>query len=100
MFNKDSNIYDPKPIDTSDVNLPESLTGLVEALAENVHDIWAKGRMDAGWTYGPVRDDEKKQNPCLVPYNQLPESEKVYDRDTAISTLKLITKMGYKITQN
>ena len=98
MSNNNLNAYKPKPIDTSDVILPESLTSLVEALAENVHDIWARGRMDAGWTYGPVRDDEKKQNPCLVPYNQLPELEKVYDRETAISTLKLIVKMGYMIT--
>lgn len=89
--------YIPQPLDTSDVTLPESLMPLVEALAENVHDTWAKGRMDAGWTYGPVRDDAKKRHPCLVPYGELPESEKAYDRDTAISTLKLICKMGYEI---
>jgi len=89
--------YTPQPLDTSDVTLPESLTPLIEALAENVHDTWAKGRMDTGWTYGPVRDDAKKRHPCLVPYGELPESEKAYDRDTAISTLKLICKMGYEI---
>ncbi len=90
--------YDPHPIDTSDVALPDSLAPLVEALAENVHDIWVRGRMDDGWTYGPVRDDAKKRHPCLVPYAKLPESEKAYDRDTAISTIKLICKMGYRIT--
>lgn len=89
--------YTPHPLDTSDVVLPESLAPLIEALAENVHDTWAKGRMDAGWTYGPVRDDAKKQHHCLVPYSELPESEKVYDRATAISTLKFICKMGYTI---
>ena len=93
------NRYAPHPIDTSDITLPESLTPLIEALAENVHDTWAKGRMDDGWTYGPVRDDAKKQHPCLVPYADLSESEKAYDRDTAISTLKLICKMGYRIEQ-
>ena len=86
--------YRPQPVDTGDVVLPESLAPLIEALAENVHDTWAKGRMDDGWTYGPVRDDAKKQHPCLVPYADLPESEKAYDRATAISTLKLICKMG------
>lgn len=91
--------YVPHPLDTSDIALPESLTSLVEALAENVHDTWAKGRMDAGWTYGPVRDDSKKLHPCLVPYGDLPESEKAYDRNTAISTLKLICKMGYTIVK-
>ena len=87
-------------MDVSDITLPESLTPLIEALAENVHETWAKGRMDAGWTYGLVRDDTKKQHPCLVPYGELPESEKAYDRDTAISTLKLICKMGYRINNN
>ena len=66
MSCNNSKIYNPKTIDTSDVTLPKSLTGLVEALAENVHDIWARGRMDVGWTFGPIRDDEKKQNPCLI----------------------------------
>ncbi len=89
--------YVPHPLDVSGVTLPESLTPLIEALAENVHDTWAKGRMDAGWTYGPVRDDAKKQTPCLVSYAELPESEKAYDRNTAISTLKFICKMGYKV---
>jgi len=91
--------YSPQPLDTSDIALPESLTPLIEALAENVHDTWAKGRMDAGWTYGPVRDDAKKQHPCLVPYGELSESEKAYDRDTAISTLKFICKKGYGIVK-
>ena len=50
-----------------------------------------------GWTYGSVRDDAKKHHPCLVPYNQLPDSEKEYDRNTAISTLKFIVKKGYAI---
>ena len=79
--------------------LPESLMSLVEALVENVHDTWAKGRMDAGRACGPIRDDAKKQHPCLVPYGELPESEKAYDRATAISTLKLISKMGYCIVK-
>ena len=89
--------YNPNPIDLSDVTLDSSLESLVEALAENVHDTWAKGRIDDGWTYGPVRDDVKKHHPCLVPYGELPESEKEYDRNTAISTLKFIVKMGYEI---
>ena len=91
--------YCPCPVDLSGVVLPESLTQLVEALAENVHDTWAKGRMDNGWTYGPVRDDAQKHHPCLVPYDKLPESEKEYDRNTAISTLKFICKMRYAISK-
>ena len=91
--------YNPKPIDTSDIILPQELLALTERIAENVHDVWAIGRIDQGWTYGPVRDDLKKETPCLVPYCDLPESEKEYDRNTAIETVKVIIKMGYHIVQ-
>ena len=92
-------MYIPKPIDTSDVKLSEELLALTEKLAANTHDVWSVGRINQGWSYGSVRDDLKKENPCLVPYDELPESEKDYDRNTAIETLKLIIKLGYNITQ-
>ena len=92
--------YNPKPIDTSDITLPINLLALTEAIAENVHNVWAVGRVEQGWTYGPVRDDVKKETPCLVPYSELPESEKEYDRNTAMETIKLILKMGYSICRN
>ena len=91
--------YTPNPIDLSDVTLDSSLESLVESLAENVHDTWARGRIDDGWTYGSVRDETKKHHPCLVPYGELPESEKEYDRNTAVSTLKFIVKKGYMISK-
>lgn len=91
--------YDPKPIDTSDAVLSEDLLALCEELAENTHDIWAKGRIAQGWTYGEKRDDDKKTTPCLVPYSELPESEKEYDRNTSMETIKVILKMGYKIAK-
>ena len=83
--------------DTSDVVLPEELEALVESLAENVHEVWAKSKMDQGWTYGPERNDALKQHPGLVPYADLPEAEKDYDRNTALGTLKLIVRLGYRI---
>ncbi len=89
--------YNPTPIDLSTVALPAELGALVEALAENVHDVWARGRLDAGWTYGPVRDDAKRTNPCLVPYGDLPESEKEYDRRTALETIRFILANGWRI---
>lgn len=89
--------YDPQPLEFKDVKLPESLNALVEALAENVHDTWARGRMDQGWTYGPARDDAAKKHPCLVPYAELPESEKAYDRNTAMSTIQFILSKGFEI---
>ena len=92
-------MYDPKPIDLSDVVLPEDLLELTELIAQNVHDVWAASRIKEGWKYGPVKDSEKKETPLLVPYEDLPESEKDYDRNTAFETLKLIIKMGYNITK-
>ena len=89
--------YNPNPIDTSDIELSKELIELTEKLAENTHDVWAVGRMSQGWSYGNKRDDEKKETPCLVRYDELSESEKEYDRNTALETLKLILKLGYRI---
>ena len=90
-------MYQPKPIDTGSVELPDSLVELTEKIAENVHENWAQGRIKEGWRYGETRDDAEKTTPCLVPYSALPDSEKEYDRVTALETLKLIIALGYKI---
>jgi hypothetical protein len=84
-------------MDTTTVTLPAQLLELMEKIAENVHENWAAGRVAEGWTYGEIKDGEKKTTPCLVPYQELPESEKEYDRNTALQTLKLIVALGYKI---
>lgn len=89
--------YTPQPIEIDDVRLPAELDELTERLAKNVHEVWAKNRIDDGWTYGAERNDETKQHPCLLPYEELPESEREYDRNTAVGTLKLILKLGFKI---
>lgn len=92
-------MYNPKPIDTSNIILPGELIALTERIAENVHDIWAVGRISEGWSYGEVKDAKKKTTPLLVPYNELPESEKEYDRNTAMETLKLVVSLGYTISR-
>jgi hypothetical protein len=89
--------YEPRPIETSHVELTCEIAELTERLAENAHDNWARRRMKDGWTYGPRRDDTLKQHPSLVPYGQLPESEKAYDRITAMETLKAIIALDYRI---
>ena len=91
--------YVPQPVDTTKVQLPEELMVLVEEMPKNVHEAWAQTRMEQGWTYGDVRNDEVKQHPCLVEYEELPEEERVYDRNTAIGTLKLIRQLGFNITK-
>lgn len=90
-------MYEPKPVDTSDVELPQDLLILTEKIAENVHDVWALGRMSEGWVYGEKKDEAKKTTPFLVPYCDLPESEKDYDRNTALETIKTIIKLGYSV---
>ena len=92
-----TNNYIPQPIDTSKIKLPEELNTLVEAMAKNVHEVWAQSRISQGWTYGKERNDNLKTHPCLVPYEELPEVEKDYDRNTAMETLKLIMSMGFMI---
>ena len=89
--------YTPSPISTEEVTLPLELGKLVEQLAENNHDHWARQRIEAGWTYGLERDDASKTHPDLVPYEDLPEGEKEYDRITVIETLKAILTLGYQI---
>ena len=91
--------YVPQPVDTSDIQLPKELNDLVELMAKNVHEVWAESRIEQGWTYGEERSDALKQHPCLVSYEELPDVEKAYDRDTALGTLKLIKKLGFKITK-
>lgn len=95
----DKKQYIPNPIDTSDITLDEGLTALIEQMARNVHEVWAQSRISQGWTWGPQRDDTLKTHPDLVPYEDLTEVEKQYDRDTATATLKLIIKLGYNINK-
>lgn len=91
------NDYNPRPIDIEDVDLSSDLIDLREAIAENAHEIWADQRQQEGWTYGPVRDDAKKQNPDMLPYSMLPDSEREYDRRMAFDTIKLMKKLGFDI---
>lgn len=91
--------YKPKPVDTKDIILPTELNNLIEEMSKNVHEVWAETRISQGWTYGEERNDAEKKHPCLVPYEELSEEEKEYDRNTSLETLKLIIKLGFKITK-
>lgn len=91
--------YVPQPIDTSDIELSNELNELLEQMAKNVHEVWAQSRMEQGWTYGEERNDVTKKHPCLIAYEDLPEVEKDYDRNTSLETLKLIYKLGFRITK-
>lgn len=84
-------------IDTSDVKLSADLLELTEALARHAHAVWMRRRLEEGWRFGPVRDDARREHPCLVPYGRLPDSEQQYDRNAALETLKAIVALGYRI---
>lgn len=89
--------YQPQPLATADIVLSQAILELTEQLAQNIHEVWAQGRMAEGWRHGPQRDDARKEHPSLVPYEQLSESEKEYDRSTALHTLKTMIALGYRI---
>lgn len=93
-------MYKPNPINTDDVKLSDELCALTEVIAKQVHEIWSAGRLKDGWVYGETRDDKLKTTPCLIPYEELSEDEKNYDRNTAIGTIKLICALGYRIEKD
>jgi ryanodine receptor 2 len=92
--------YSPRPIDTSHVQLGDDIQPLIERLAEHNHDLWGAQRIKDGWRFGPTRNDAAREHPCLIPYADLPESEKEYDRIAAIGTLKAILALGYEIQRS
>ncbi|MBN2557630.1 MAG: Ryanodine receptor Ryr [Clostridia bacterium] len=89
--------YHPEPIDTSGITLPEELSEILEVLSENMHEIWAKARIEDGWSHGPRRSDKQLHSQLLVPYEDLPESEKKYDRAIVENLLKTLFKLGFDI---
>jgi len=91
------NMYTPNPINTTHIQLNDSILSLSEILAKNTHEVWASKRLAESWSYGAVRNDEKKHHPCLIPYEELSEIEKEYDRATSQEALKVILSLGYDI---
>ena len=93
------NDYQPKPLSTDHVILDNELLELVELLAENAHDIWASQRINEGWSFGPERCDVSRYHPCLVSYAQLPETEKAYDRNAVLGTIRAVLALGFVISK-
>ncbi|NVN93832.1 MAG: Ryanodine receptor Ryr [Bacteroidetes bacterium] len=89
--------YKPLPVILSMQSIPKELYELIEKMAQNVHEEWAEGRIREGWKYGKKRNDIKKENPSLVPYKELSESEKEYDRRTVIASISYLIDNGFEI---
>jgi len=96
-MNQKSQNYSPTPLNNEKVDLPEKLFENIELLAKNVHEEWARKRVEEGWQYGSQRDDVMKLHPSLIPYDELSEGEKEYDRQTALSTLRMVISLGFRI---
>lgn len=92
-------MYIPKPQDTSEIILSKEIEELTEIIAKNTHENWSKNKLEDGWVYGDTLDEKKKTHPSLTFYENLSEEEKDYDRTTAMEAIKLLIKMGYKITK-
>jgi hypothetical protein len=92
-------MYIPKPINTSDVFLPQDILALIEILAENTHENWSKQKISEGWSYGDHVDPILKLHPCIKEYHELQESDQQYDINTSMETIKVILKLGYKISK-
>jgi RyR domain len=99
MHSKLSVGYQPQPITLDGIEVAEELTGLIEALAKHVHDLWALQRLADGWTLGEKRDDTARTHPCLVRYEDLPESEKAYDRNVVLGTVRAVIALGFTISK-
>ncbi|XP_050555809.1 ryanodine receptor isoform X22 [Spodoptera frugiperda] len=95
---QDDTAFVPTPVDTLQIPLPSYVEQIRDKLAENIHEMWAMNKIEAGWMYGDQRDDLHKIHPCLVPFERLPPAEKRYDIQLAVQTLKTILALGYYIS--
>jgi len=98
-FHEEQLNYKPIPMDTSGVSVPMEVMDVCERLARNTHEQWSQMRVNQGWVYGPVRNDDMKQHPCLIAYDLLTENERDFDRSTSLNTIKVLLAMGYVITK-
>ncbi|KAE9543520.1 hypothetical protein AGLY_002320 [Aphis glycines] len=95
---EDDTAFVPNPVDTSMVTLPSYIENIKDKLAENIHEMWAMNKIEAGWQYGDKRNDTRKYHPCLIQFDKLPPAEKRYDSQLAVQTLKTVIALGYHIS--
>lgn len=84
-------------MESREIDIPAEIDERIEAIAERIHEAWRQQRIADGWSFGPVRDDDRKQHPSLVPYDDLDDAEQEYDRLTARETIRTLLEMGYRI---
>lgn len=89
------------------IEIDADIEEIGEGIAEYTHDVWAERRFKQGYVYGPENNSDKKKGPLtnkdLVPYSELPESEKILDRESYQGAIKMLIHSGYhieKISEN
>ncbi|XP_072545007.1 ryanodine receptor 2 [Salminus brasiliensis] len=91
------NGYRPAPVDQSSISLTAAQEALVEALAENEHNLWAKERIRQGWSYATQQDVKGKRSPQLVPFSLLEERIKRCSKEAARDALGTLLGLGYAV---
>ncbi len=71
----------------------------LERLAEAAHIVWMEGKVRDGWKYGPVTDKANKIHSCIIPYDQLSETDKESDRDMVRGIPSILAAAGYKMVK-
>lgn len=89
--------YQPQPADLSGIILDQEIRDSIDKIARNVHEVWALERLDQGWRYGESMSRGEKTHPSLVPYDELPEKEKVLDVKTTEQVIKMLLHLGFRI---
>ena len=76
--------------------LPPELWNLVELLAAEVHAEWVRLKRAEGWEFG-APDPQAHRHPDLVPYDELSEKAKDFDRASVVATMQALVRLGYDI---
>ena len=71
----------------------------LELLSRMEHDRWWRDREADGWTFAPEKDAERKKSPYLLPWQELPEEIREYDRDTVRGLPALLAEAGFHIVR-
>ncbi|KAK5965079.1 hypothetical protein GCK32_008746 [Trichostrongylus colubriformis] len=87
----------PQPVDISNILLHHHAVEIHEKFAENLHELWAMRKIELGWSYGETRSETQRKHPCLTSFDRLPATEKQYNINLSLDTMKTIEALGYHL---
>jgi hypothetical protein len=89
--------YDIRPAAGDKTEKPWLTKEKLELLARMEHDRWMAHKIAQGWTYGPVKDDNRRLHPCLLSWEELAEEEKEKDRQAVRDIPELLSDASFEI---